>query len=136
MSAFEDCIRQGGLVVFPSDTVYGLACDPEDRFAVERLGQGLMKVLYVTIRAGYHDKVDIPEQLALARKCGLLEKALDLEHASYFVSRMTIRVCDAPGLRRWRKLLFVMMARNATSPIDHFALPSERTVIMGSQVAI
>lgn len=35
--AFERCIRAGGLVLFPADTVYGLACDPEDRFAVERL---------------------------------------------------------------------------------------------------
>ncbi len=35
--AFERCIRVGGLVLFPADTVYGLACDPEDRFAVERL---------------------------------------------------------------------------------------------------
>jgi L-threonylcarbamoyladenylate synthase len=35
--AFERCIGVGGVVLFPSDTVYGLACDPEDRFAVERL---------------------------------------------------------------------------------------------------
>jgi tRNA threonylcarbamoyl adenosine modification protein (Sua5/YciO/YrdC/YwlC family) len=35
--AFDDCIGVGGLVLFPADTVYGLACDPEDRFAVERL---------------------------------------------------------------------------------------------------
>jgi L-threonylcarbamoyladenylate synthase len=35
--AFERCIAAGGLAVFPADTVYGLACDPEDRFAVERL---------------------------------------------------------------------------------------------------
>jgi tRNA threonylcarbamoyl adenosine modification protein (Sua5/YciO/YrdC/YwlC family) len=35
--AFERCIAVGGLVLFPADTVYGLACDPEDRFAVERL---------------------------------------------------------------------------------------------------
>lgn len=35
--AFERCIGAGGLVLFPADTVYGLACDPEDRFAVERL---------------------------------------------------------------------------------------------------
>ena len=35
--AFERCIRVGGLVLFGSDTVYGLACDPNDRFAVERL---------------------------------------------------------------------------------------------------
>lgn len=35
--AFERCVAVGGVVVFPSDTVYGLACDPDDRFAVERL---------------------------------------------------------------------------------------------------
>jgi L-threonylcarbamoyladenylate synthase len=35
--AFERCIAVGGLVVFPADTVYGLACDPDNRFAVERL---------------------------------------------------------------------------------------------------
>jgi L-threonylcarbamoyladenylate synthase len=27
----------GGLALFPADTVYGLACDPANRFAVERL---------------------------------------------------------------------------------------------------
>ena len=36
-AAFERCIGAGGLVLFGADTVYGLACDPEDRFAVERL---------------------------------------------------------------------------------------------------
>jgi len=35
--AFERCIAAGGVALFPSDTVYGLACDPDDRFAVERL---------------------------------------------------------------------------------------------------
>ena len=35
--AFERCIAAGGVAVFPADTVYGLACDPDDRFAVQRL---------------------------------------------------------------------------------------------------
>jgi KUP system potassium uptake protein len=39
-------------------------------------------------------------------------------------------------MRRWRKSLFIAMARNATSAIDHFGLPTDRTVIMGSQVAL
>jgi L-threonylcarbamoyladenylate synthase len=34
---FERCIAGGGVVVFPADTVYGLACDPLDAGAVERL---------------------------------------------------------------------------------------------------
>jgi len=36
-AAFERCIRAGGVVVFPADTVYGLACDPASARAVERL---------------------------------------------------------------------------------------------------
>jgi L-threonylcarbamoyladenylate synthase len=35
--AFERCMAVGGVAVFPADTVYGLACDPTNRVAVERL---------------------------------------------------------------------------------------------------
>lgn len=35
--AFERCIAAGGVAVFPADTVYGLACDPTDGEAVDRL---------------------------------------------------------------------------------------------------
>jgi tRNA threonylcarbamoyl adenosine modification protein (Sua5/YciO/YrdC/YwlC family) len=35
--ALEHCISDGGVAVFPSDTVYGLACDPTDPAAVQRL---------------------------------------------------------------------------------------------------
>jgi L-threonylcarbamoyladenylate synthase len=34
---FERCIAAGGVVLFPADTVYGLACDPESQAAVDRL---------------------------------------------------------------------------------------------------
>ena len=36
-AAFAACIEGGGVAVFPADTVYGLACDPENVQAVERL---------------------------------------------------------------------------------------------------
>lgn len=35
--AFERCMRVGGVAVFPADTVYGLACDPDIPEAVRRL---------------------------------------------------------------------------------------------------
>jgi L-threonylcarbamoyladenylate synthase len=34
---FARCIQVGGVAVFPADTVYGLACEPETPEAVERL---------------------------------------------------------------------------------------------------
>ncbi|HWD75165.1 MAG TPA: KUP/HAK/KT family potassium transporter [Solirubrobacteraceae bacterium] len=107
----------------------------DDRFSVEVLGKGLFKIVALTIRVGYRDPQHLPELLALARKRGLLERNLDLEHASYFVSRMTIVPRGGRGLTAWRKRLFIAMARNANSPIEHFGLPSERTVMVGSQVA-
>jgi L-threonylcarbamoyladenylate synthase len=34
---FERCIAVGGVAVFPADTVYGLACEPDTKDAVQRL---------------------------------------------------------------------------------------------------
>jgi KUP system potassium uptake protein len=108
----------------------------DDRFVLSTVGEGLFRVFHVVDRVGYRDRQSIPDSLALARKMGLLERNLDLEHASYFVSRITITPTDEPDMRRWRKDLFVALARNAASPIDAFGLPSERTVTIGSQVPV
>jgi len=35
----RECLANGGVAVFPTDTVYGLGCDPDCRAAVERLYQ-------------------------------------------------------------------------------------------------
>jgi KUP system potassium uptake protein len=110
--------------------------DEYERFTVERIG-GDFNVFHVTIRAGYHDPLDVPAALKLCRKQGLLERNLDLENASYFVSRISIKPTeDVPPLTRLRKKLFVVMARNAASPIDAFKLPSDKTVLVGSQIGL
>jgi KUP system potassium uptake protein len=123
-------------VIVSLDTVSVPHVDPHDRFMVEQLGRGLFKVFHVTIRVGYQDKVNVPAMLVLARKQGLLERSLDLEHASYFVSRITISPSPAGVFRAARKKLFILMARNAASPIESFGLPGSRTVIMGAQVEV
>jgi L-threonylcarbamoyladenylate synthase len=33
----EECLANGGVAVFPADTVYGICCDPDDEHAVRRL---------------------------------------------------------------------------------------------------
>ena len=37
--ALEECVSEGGVAVFPADTVYGLACDPLSESAVERINR-------------------------------------------------------------------------------------------------
>ncbi len=36
-ATFERCMAVGGVAVFPADTVYGLACEPESREGAQRL---------------------------------------------------------------------------------------------------
>jgi L-threonylcarbamoyladenylate synthase len=36
-ATFSRCIAVGGVAVFPADTVYGLACEPDSKEAVQRL---------------------------------------------------------------------------------------------------
>jgi KUP system potassium uptake protein len=124
------------VVIVSVETVSIPHVDTFDQFKVERMGKGLFKVFHVTIRIGYHDRLNIPGLLKLVRMRGLLERNLDLEHASYFVSRITITPTAAKPLQMGTKKLFIAMARNAASPIDHFGLPGDRTVIMGGQVPV
>jgi L-threonylcarbamoyladenylate synthase len=37
VATFERCVADGGVALFPADTVYGLAADPDSREGVERL---------------------------------------------------------------------------------------------------
>jgi K+ transporter len=69
------------VVIVSVDTVSIPHVETFDRCAVEVIGHGLFKVVHLTARFGYHDKLNIPDALALARKQGLLERNLDLEHA-------------------------------------------------------
>jgi KUP system potassium uptake protein len=131
LHAFQETVVMVSLDPIPIPHV-----DKADRFASERLGKGMFKIIYVTIRTGYRDRTNLPVALALARKQGMLPRNFDLEHASYFVSRMSIAQTDGPGMPRWRKRLFIAMARNSSSPIEHFGLPWDRTVTSGSQVGL
>jgi KUP system potassium uptake protein len=131
LHAFQETVVMVSLDPIPIPRV-----DKEDRFAAERLGKGKFKIIYLTIRTGYRDRTNLPVALAQARKQGMLPRNFDLEHASYFVSRMSIEQTDAPGMPRWRKRLFIAMARNSSSPIEHFGLPWDRTVTSGSQIGL
>jgi KUP system potassium uptake protein len=39
-------------------------------------------------------------------------------------------------MARWRKALFVALAKAAANPAAYFGLPPDRTVVMGSDVEV
>jgi KUP system potassium uptake protein len=105
-----------------------------DRLTVDDLGYRDDGITHLKICYGFQDTIDIPRTLHLAAK--RLERDIDHENVSYFVSRITIVPTDAPGMARWRKKLFTAIARNAANPVPYFGLPDERTVVMGSHIEL
>jgi KUP system potassium uptake protein len=61
---------------------------------------------------------------------------ITVDTAVYYLSQVSIVPTQAPGMRAWRKRLFVAMSRNAASPVEYFRLPGERTVTIGSQIEL
>ena len=59
---------------------------------------------------------------------------LEVDEASYFISKVKLEPSDKPGMHRWRKQLFLATATISAEPADYFRLPGERTVFLGSQI--
>ncbi|HUR84799.1 MAG TPA: potassium transporter Kup [Solirubrobacteraceae bacterium] len=123
-------------VIIVSIAVTTVPYVPEsDRITVDDLGYTDDGIFHLGVRYGFRDETDIPAALALAAGQGL-ECPVDLQHATYFVSRVTLRRGPTKNLARWRKALFLVLARNAADPVKYFRLPDERTIVMGGHISI
>jgi KUP system potassium uptake protein len=107
-----------------------------DRLVADHLGHPADGITGVTARFGFQDEPNIPATLRLAAERHLIEGAIDVDQASYFLSQITIVPTDAPGMSRWRKRLFLTMAHNAANPAQYFRLPDDRTVTMGERIHV
>jgi len=121
------------VVIVSIDTLKVPNVAENEQVAVDDLGYRDDGISHVIARVGFQDEIDVPRMLALAVARGL-EGNCDVDRASYFLSRMTIVPTDAPTMHRWRKKLFMAVARNASNPVSYFRLPDDRTVVMGSHV--
>jgi len=107
-----------------------------DRLAIDDLGDVHDGLVRLSARFGFHDEPDVPAALRLAVGQGLLERKLDRDDVSYFLSSVTIVRTEAPGMSAWRKRLYLVITDNAASPVDHFRLPVDRTTIIGEQIEL
>jgi KUP system potassium uptake protein len=122
------------VVIMSIETLRVPHVQEQEQVACDDLGYGDDGISHVTARVGFADEMDVPRLLRLASKEGL-EREIDLENPSYFLSQITIvPTGEADGLARWRKKLFVAISRNAASPVEYFRLPADRVVTMGSHV--
>jgi KUP system potassium uptake protein len=109
--------------------------DDADRLVIDDLGYADDGISHVLARHGYMENPHVPEVLARAAATDL-EAPVDLGKITYFLSRIEIRIGDTPGMARWRKHLFIATSRLTTDAADHFALPREQILIMGSRLQL
>jgi KUP system potassium uptake protein len=103
---------------------------PEERLEVQSLGDGFYKVVG---RYGFMETPDVPALLASVEGHGLRARPAE---TSFYLGRETLLANGQSRLARWRKLLFIVMARNAQSATAFFNLPPNRVLELGAQIQV
>jgi KUP system potassium uptake protein len=102
--------------------------DDAQRVLVTALAHGFYRV---TARYGFMETPDVPEILLLSAAHGLVTKP---QETSYYLGRERLIPTGKSGMARWRRKLFVFMARIAGSATEFFGLPPNRDVELGTQI--
>lgn len=103
----------------------------EERVSVEELNGGFWRA-----RAcyGFFEEPDMNDVLT---RCGDLGLKFRPMETTFFLSRETVVAKDeSTGLAFWRRRLFAILSRNATSATAYFRLPANRVIELGMQVEI
>lgn len=88
-------------------------------------------ISHVSLSYGYHDVPNIPKTLESMRSVSP-ELDFDQDKVAYFISQTKVVPTKRRNLARWRKSLYIIMARNSLSSSDYFKLPIDRTIELRS----
>ena len=99
-----------------------------ERLEVENLGSGFWRV---TADYGFMETPSVPDIMSRCGEAGIVARP---QETSYYLGREALIPRGASRMARWRKKLFVLMAKNARSATEFFGLPSNRVVELGAQI--
>jgi KUP system potassium uptake protein len=127
-------VLHGDVIIVSIETGRVPHVSDDDRIVVDATGHPADNITVLTARFGFQDQPNVPDSLRLAVQRQLLDRAVDVDKASYFLSHITVVPTPSHGMSSWRKQLFVAMARNAADPAAYFGLPDDRTVTIGERI--
>ncbi len=130
----HNCVLHESVVIVRVETLNVPRVPEAERVTVDDLGYQDDGITHVTARFGFQDDLDVPRTLRKAAE--RLEGDVDFGAVTYFLSRISIVVGSDRVMARWRKKLFVVIARNAASPVPYFHLPDDRTIVMAAHVEL
>ncbi len=107
----------------------------KERATVRSLGGGFHQVVG---RYGFLQSPDVPHLLQSLPEGAIPGPAFERSQleTTYYLGRETILPTGPARLARWRKKLFIAMARNAQQASAFFHLPPNRVVEMGAQLQL
>lgn len=97
---------------------------------IEPLAPGVRRVV---VQYGFMETPDITRLLAACRSQGL---EVNLQDATFFLSRVNSLATPKPGMALWRERLFVFLSRNSQRASSFFHIPAEQVVEIGVVVEI
>jgi KUP system potassium uptake protein len=100
------------------------------RAAVHPHGGGFFEIV---LHFGFMDTPDVPSALT---NIVTHDFGFDPTDATYILGEETVIPSPRPGMARWRDHLFALMHRNATSAVEHFQLPRDQVIEIGTQIEI
>jgi KUP system potassium uptake protein len=126
-------VRHEHVLIISIETVPVPRVPEDQRISVDDLGYADDGIFFVTVRIGYGETPSLPSLLRTLDPAST-EGRIDLDHASYFLSKIELRRGNEPGMAAWRKRLFIATSYITADAAEHFGLPRDRTVIMGSHI--
>jgi KUP system potassium uptake protein len=105
----------------------------EDRIEIDDLHYRDDGITFVRAKYGYAEHYDVPGLVRQVAGAGV-ESPIDTRDTSFYLSKVELKAGDGPGMRRWRKRLFLATGLVAAEPADSFHLPRERTITIGSEI--
>jgi len=106
------------------------AVSEAERLSLQDWGLGFHSVV---ARYGFMETPELPQLLPRLSALGLVLKP---HETSYYLGRETLLATGKAKLARWRKQLYIIMARNAQSATAYFGLPPNRVVELGAQIQL
>jgi KUP system potassium uptake protein len=106
-----------------------------ERVKVDPLGYAADGIVHVTAHVGYMEEPNVASALVLLDSAQT-EGPVNIDQASYFLSKLELARGTAPTMAAWRKRLFIATSKFSTDASVYFGLPYDRTVIMGERIEV
>ena len=128
-------VRHEHVVILSLETEPVPRVPADERIMVDDLGYADDGIIHVVARFGYMETPDVTGALSMLGPA-VTEGPLQLDQASYFLSKIELRAGAAPTMAPWRKRLFVATSYITADAAEYFGLPRDRTIIMGSHIDV